>query len=156
MTIERNPSLLLRRSYPHSRERVFEAFAQADALAMWLAPSPNIKTQVCGLEFAVGGSYRFKFTLPDGNDAYVVGQYLAIERPERLSFSWNWEPPDAHAGIESVVTVTFANKSGETEVTLAHEMLTAAGMKARHTQGWNAALSRLAHSLSQWQPAHHS
>jgi uncharacterized protein YndB with AHSA1/START domain len=135
--------LVLRRSYRHPRDRVFDAFASADAIQHWLAPEPDIDTNVLDFDFRVGGHYRIAFKLPSGVETTLSGVFTTIDRPARLCLSWCWEPPDPHAGIESAVLVDFSDHAGTTEVLLSHEMLTGTGMKDRHSGGWQGSFQRL-------------
>jgi uncharacterized protein YndB with AHSA1/START domain len=74
---------------------------------------------VCELDARVGGSFRFE--LENGNS--IVGTYLLIVPPERLSFTWS---SSIAAYQEMVVTVDFVDRGHQTEVVLTHERLNTA------------------------------
>lgn len=143
MTRESTTPLVLRRTYSHDRCRVFDAFADASALGQWFSPSPDIGTEVVDFDIRVGGCYRIVFALPDGSRNSIRGEFNQIERPIRLCFTWSWEKPDPHAGIETLVTIEFVEDSGNTEVIVSHERLKHEEMKERHSDGWVGALERL-------------
>ena len=63
----------VRRVLAASPERVFNAFADAQLVARWLRPSPEIKLSVLAFEFRVGGAYRFAYDVPTG-ERMVVGR----------------------------------------------------------------------------------
>src|SRR5215471_17707181 len=97
----------IRRQFSAEPERVFSAFADAGMVSRWLRPSPEIKLTVLELDFRVGGAYRFAYHVPDGSVMIVNGTYRSIEPPSRIVFSWNIEPPDEHAGLQSEVFVVI-------------------------------------------------
>ena len=135
--------LIVRRTYAHDRLRVFGAFSTAGALQQWFSPAPDIGNEVVAWDLRVGGSYRITFTLPDGAKTTVRGEFHQIEKPDRLSFTWCWEEPDPHAGIDTLVTIDFFSNNGATDVVISHERLSDREMKDRHSDGWAGALKRL-------------
>ncbi len=135
--------LVLRRTYPHDRLRVFDAFASANALEQWFSPSSDVRTDVVEFDFRVRGRYRIAFTLPEGAETSIRGAFIRIQRPIQLCFTWSWEKPDPHAGIDSLVTIDFIDADGSTEVVVSHEKLEGTEMKARHSAGWLGAMQRL-------------
>jgi uncharacterized protein YndB with AHSA1/START domain len=73
----------------------------------------------------------------------VNGVYRTIEPPAKIVFSWNIEPPDEHAGLQSQVTVSVAPDGDGSLLLIRHENLTPAGATARHAEGWRGTLDRL-------------
>jgi uncharacterized protein YndB with AHSA1/START domain len=138
----------IRRRLSAKPERVFSAFADADLISRWLTPSPEIKVVVLAFDFRVGGAYRFAYHLPDGQVMTVNGNYRSIEPPGRIVFSWNIEPPDEHAGLQSEVIVAIAPTSDGSELHIRHERLTQDRAAERHHTGWRGAVDQLAGLLS--------
>ena len=127
---------------------MFAAFADAAVVTRWLSPSPDITLTVLRFEFRVGGAYRYAYDVPGVGIMKVNGTYLAIERPSRIVFTWNIEPPDIHAGTESEVTIRLMPDGAGTTLLIRHARLTLPGAADRHADGWRAALDRLAGQLS--------
>ena len=142
------PSLGLRRHYPVAPEIVFHAFTDAEWLERWFCPSPDVTMSVSVLEVRVGGGYRFVFRFPEGRVAVVVGEFRAVAPPRQLAFTWSWEPPDPHAGLETLVTVDFRPVGGGTELSLTHALLPTEPIRHMHESGWSATLDRLLGLLS--------
>jgi uncharacterized protein YndB with AHSA1/START domain len=139
----------IRRRLAAAPERVFSAFASAEMISRWLTPSPEIKLTVIAFDFRVGGTYRLAYhVVPGGQTMTVNGTYRSIEPPWRIVFSWNIEPPDEHAGLQSEVTVAITPQRGGCELHIRHERLTQAGAVERHGAGWRGALDQLAALLS--------
>jgi uncharacterized protein YndB with AHSA1/START domain len=133
----------VRRRLSASVEEVFAAFAEAEIVARWLTPSPDVKLTVLGFDFRVGGAYRFAYDTPDGQRMLVGGTFRSIERPARLVFSWLIEPPDVHAGIASEVTISITPLGAEANLVVQHDQLERDDARARHAEGWAGALTQL-------------
>lgn len=155
MNILNQDSLKIERNYPHSVETVFAAFSQAEALSAWLSPDPSISMRVDEFNFAPEGRYACTFLPPDGSELLLNGQFLTIDPPNFLSFTWEWLHPDPHAGVQSMVQIWFMSAGDDngdgTKVRLEHIQLAARGMVDRHHGGWIASLEHLNTYLSKQQ-----
>lgn len=138
----------IRRLVPAARSRVFNAFAFADALEHWFTPDAGISLDVTDFEFVPGGAFRLRFTMPDGTRPVAGGQYLVIDQPEQITFSWAWEAPDIHAGIQTRVCIRFIEHGDQTEVVITHDRLPSQEAGDRHALGWQGTLGRLEGALA--------
>ncbi len=141
------PQLSVRRSYAAPPGVVFRAFTEPGLLERWFRPSPDVTLKVMQMDLRLGGRYRFVFQFPDDHTAVVIGEYRAIAPPHRLAFTWTWEPPDPHAGIDTLVTIDLNEKKGRTELALTHASFPTEEIMRRHESGWEAVLDSL-HGLT--------
>ncbi len=87
VTDEAAPVLVVRRQMAVPRERVFEAWLDSESLAHWMRPG-NLTHATVTLDPRVGGGFRIVMEgQPDGCVEHH-GEYLAIEPPSLLSFTW--------------------------------------------------------------------
>ena len=133
-------TLVLRRTFTASRQRVFRAWISPVALEHWLRPRGMAMT-VRSLDARVGGSFHFDLE----NGGFIVGTYLHIVPPEKLVFTWSGE---ALQDRETVVTLDFLDHGPLTEVVLTHERLGTPERRALVEGGWPSMLDALASVLS--------
>jgi uncharacterized protein YndB with AHSA1/START domain len=120
---------------PAPVEVVYAAWTQPEAMARWLAPMgyADVETDV-----RVGGRIRVVM-IGDGMSIEHTGEYLSVEPPHELSFTWQ----SAYTGAEpSVVTVTLTADGDSTHLLLLHERLPDDAAES-HRGGWGAILQRL-------------
>lgn len=126
-----------------SPEAVFALFSTGAGLERWMAAEATV-------DLRPGGDWRWVHT--DGSAC--SGTYLAIEPPDRLSFTYGWESgrfADIAPG-STRVDVTFEPTAIGTRVRVVHAGLGAVHAE-RHAAGWTHFLGELA-SLVTHQPGH--
>ena len=127
-----------------SAEEVFDAWIDPGSLAVWMAPG-SVVGSVVEVEARVGGRFRIVMKGPDCDHEHS-GEYLVLDRPRRLVFTWISE---ATRGRASTVSVEIrARGGGEVELTLTHEGLPDELTAARHRSGWGDILQKLGTALS--------
>ena len=128
-------TLVLRRTFNASRERVFRAWITPRALEHWLKPRGKNMT-VRSLDARAGGSFHFE--LEDGSS--LIGTYLQFVPPEKLVYTWTG---GAAQGSETVVTLDFFDLGTVTELVLTHEGLNTEALRALVEGGWPSMLNAL-------------
>ena len=132
---------------PASPEVVFDAWTDPESLAQWFLPGP-IRVGPVEVDLRVGGRYRIVIV---GEAEHVIwGEYLEIERPKRLVFTWF---SAGTGGEETLVTIELeARRSGaggsRTELVLTHEQLPDRQAATRHEAGWSNILDALGAHLA--------
>ena len=100
-------------------EKVFKAFADADAIASWLPPYGFV-CKVHSLDFRVGGSYKMTFTnFTTGSGHSFGGSYLEILPNELLRYTDQFDDP-ALPG-QMITTITFKKVLCGTELFVTQE-----------------------------------
>jgi uncharacterized protein YndB with AHSA1/START domain len=143
-------SLVLTHSFDAPRERVFDTWLDPKTIGAWIGPR-SVKAVAEEMTPKVGGRYRIHMKGADGSDGpKVAGTYREIVRPERLVFTWAWETahPHGQANHETLVTLTFKERGGKTEMTLRHDRFESKEARDSHNQGWNGSFEKLAEQLT--------
>ena len=115
------------------REIVFPYFTEAERYVEWMGSSAT-------LEAVPGGVYRVGM----GDGVEAVGEFLEVDFPNRVVFTWGWTDQFAVAPGSSRVVVTLADEDGGTRVVLRHHGLPDDEQRTHHRGGWEAYLDRLA------------
>ena len=134
--------LTLRRIYPVSRERLFDAWTTPEAIKQFYGPNDVVISEA-SLEPRVGGSYRIGMKRPDGDVWFVKGIYREFDRPSKIVSTWTWEEDDPALEHESLLTVEFLDRGEESELVLTHERFRDAEQRDGHESGWSAILAQL-------------
>jgi uncharacterized protein YndB with AHSA1/START domain len=135
-------TLVVRRLIPVPRERVFAAWLDAASLAQWMRPA-GMTDATAEVDPRVGG--KFRVVMARGPEQYEhTGEYLVIEPPRRLSFTWISQATDHRP---TSVTIELFEREGGTELVLTHRQLPSSQIES-HRSGWSDIVRELQGRLS--------
>ena len=98
------------------QERIFRTLTEPAELAKWWGPR-GFTTPEIGLDLRVGGGYRFAMQPTDGDLFRLSGEFLEIDPPSRLVYTFRWEEPDPD-DRETLVELSLDAVGDATEVSL--------------------------------------
>jgi len=134
----------VQRVMPAAPDVVFDEWLDRESLQEWMCPRP-VRVLDVTVEAHVGGVVRFDLD-DSGTRVLITGQFLAIDRPRQLRFTWansNWPDPTT----ESVVKVDFAPVGDdETLMSIEHSLLPPEEFESFHS-GWTLTFEQLAAAL---------
>ena len=118
-----------------SPEAVWEFLVDPEKATRWMG-------QKASFEPRPGGLYRVE-VIP-GNTA--VGEFVELDPPRRLVFTWGWEPGGAGTLPvgSSTVEIELVPEGGGTLLRFSHRELPNAEAAEKHAHGWDHYLERLA------------
>jgi uncharacterized protein YndB with AHSA1/START domain len=132
-----------------SRERIFEAWTKPEIMNQWYVGGEGCARTAVDLR--VGGKYINEMLISgeatcessqaktEGSQSYLHhGEYLKIEYPSKLMFTWN--SPSVQG---TTVTVDLREVRDGTEVTITHQLHKVESCEG-HQEGWTFALNKLA------------
>lgn len=130
------------RSFACSAHELFNWITQPQLLAKWFGPEhltvANVKAKV-----RLGGNYRIELLKPNGERFLIAGDYLKMERPYKLHFSFTYKgikdaPP------KSVVKITIEEIDPRTsKLSLVQEFETSPPDIENRTRAWEYMFERL-------------
>jgi uncharacterized protein YndB with AHSA1/START domain len=128
------------------REVVYRLLTDADELATWWGPSGFT---VPAIDFvpAAGRSYRIAMQPPDGELFHLHGEFLEVEPPERLVFTFEWDPPHED-DRPTTVTLALEDRGSATRLRLDQRTFATGERHALHEAGWTESLQRLEELLA--------
>ena len=135
--------LLMTRTFDAPRELVFDAFTKREHLERWQGAPMGMTVTVEKSDIRPGGAYRICMHGPDGTDHWLVGVYHEVTRPERLVYTHCWLDATMKPTRETLVTITFAARGNQTELTLRQTGLATAESREGHRAGWGSTFDRL-------------
>jgi uncharacterized protein YndB with AHSA1/START domain len=142
-------TVVVSRVMPATPEVVFDEWLDPEALQEWMCPHP-VRVVEVSVEPRVGGTVRFDVD-DSGTRVLISGQFLTIDRPRQLRFTWsnsNWEDPTQ----ASIVNVTFEPVgTDETLMSIEHSLLPTSEFEPFHA-GWIATFDQLAERLAPTAP----
>src|SRR4029450_9925830 len=120
-------------------ETVFEFFVDPEKMKRW-------KGTEAELDPRPGGTYRVGGI---AGGATVVGEFVEIDPPRRLVFTWGWEGDEEVPPGSSTVEVTLTPDGDATVLHLVHRDLPA-GQGPRDMEGWEHFVPRLGGGGGAW------
>lgn len=132
-------TVVVEREVAASIDDVFAAWTTPALMARWLSPTGHAEVDA---DVRVGGTFRVVML---GDDMHIehTGEYLRIEPPSMLAFTW----VSAYTGAEpSIVTVALHQRGAATLIKLTHERLPEETSES-HAGGWTTILERLQEAL---------
>ncbi|MBV1916385.1 MAG: SRPBCC domain-containing protein [Pseudomonadales bacterium] len=111
---------------------VFDAWLDPKMLAQFMRPSPEMTLSPTTNEAVVDGQFEILMQVGEKTIPHS-GQYLEIERPNKLVFTWI-SPASTD---DSVVTLSFKTvEQGHTELNLSHVRFVNEERRSDHEGGW--------------------
>ena len=121
---------------------VFRAWTEPDLVARWFQPRGG-SSAGAEMDVRVGGRYRWGMRML-GRPYYAFGEYVEVDPPRRLVFTFGWDRVPFVRLTDSLVTVELLERGDETEVVVTHERLASRTLRAMHRAGWHDTLAELA------------
>jgi uncharacterized protein YndB with AHSA1/START domain len=134
--------LFLDRTFNAPRELVFKAWTEPERAKHWYCPHGFTVAEL-EMDVRPGGAWRKCMRSPEGQDYWRSGVFREIVPPERLVFTYFSDDPNSQPGHETVVTITFADVDGKTEMRFHQAFFENVAARDAHRGGWTQGLERL-------------
>ncbi|MDF2118894.1 SRPBCC family protein [Roseiarcaceae bacterium H3SJ34-1] len=143
MTEPKKVSLQVFHSFTAAPERVFDAWLDPAKAGKFLFATPTGEMVKVEIDARVGGKFSF-VERRDGVDVAHVGEYLEIERPKRLVFSFG---VPLYSAETTRVAIDIVPRGTGCELTLTHDGVLP-DYRERTISGWGRILDGLAQNLA--------
>ena len=92
-------SVYINRIFNCSTQQLFNWMVKPNLLTKWFGPK-HLSTGIIESDLKVGGNYRIELLKDQGNTFFIEGQYIEIDEPSKLVFSFKYKglphtPPDS-------------------------------------------------------------
>ena len=108
-----SPLIVMSRVFDAPRDLVFQAYTDPAHIPQWWGPS-YLTTTVDRMEPRAGGSWRIVQRDGDGGEFAFRGVYHAVDAPERIVYTFEFEGMPGHVLMETIV---FDDIDGKTRLT---------------------------------------
>lgn len=122
-------------------EEIFRLLTEPTELVTWWGPH-GFTIPAVDLNLTVGGRYRFRMKPPDGEPFHLSGEFLEIDSPRRLAYTFHWEEP-APDDRESVVEISLWSAGDGTRVALSQGPFLSEERLDLHRNGWIESFEKL-------------
>lgn len=140
--------LAIERVFDAPRERVFAAWTDPHRVREWWGPV-NYPARYVEMDVRPGGAWRMCLRSTEGKpELWQGGVFREVVAPERLVFTFAWDE-EGERGLETLVTVTFADEGGKTRMTFRQVPFRSVAERDGHSWGWNSTFGRLVAVLEQ-------
>jgi uncharacterized protein YndB with AHSA1/START domain len=146
-TTKAHRELTITRVFDAPRELVWKAWTDPAQFAYWFGAELDVPLSTVSLDVRPGGSWSAPMVAEDGTEMPFGGLYRDVQEPELLVLTFE------DAGRENdderqVLTVTFADLGGKTELVLHHAGILEEESFKGLEGGYGSFLDKLAELLS--------
>jgi uncharacterized protein YndB with AHSA1/START domain len=113
VTTPTDREIVMARDINAPRDLVFEAHSSCEHLSKWWGPR-RLEVSSCDLDFRPGGAWRIVHRDAEGNEFGFRGEFREIVRPERITWTFEWEGLPGHVSVQ---TVSLEEHDGVTTLT---------------------------------------
>jgi uncharacterized protein YndB with AHSA1/START domain len=140
------PELVIMRVFNAPRDLVWKAWTDPKLAVQWWGPKHHPATQL-EMDVRPGGLWTGQLrSEADGSILTHRGVFREIVAPERLVFTFAWDE-EGERGLETLVTITFADQSGKTLMTFRQIPFQSAEERDGHKGGWTSTFDRFDEQL---------
>ena len=130
----------VKRTFRCDAETLFDWLTSPTLIAQWFGPE-GFETKHAMCDPVQGGKYRFSLYKMDKYCFSVLGNYLEVNRPAFLSFSYEYE--DLEARPSSTVSFSLTEANGATQLEMVQEFVIETPDFAKRTEAWKYMFERL-------------
>jgi uncharacterized protein YndB with AHSA1/START domain len=112
ITLPSDREIMMTRVFDAPRDLVFEAHTGCEHLENWWGPA-RYSFASCDFDFREGGKWRIVHRGDDGEFGFR-GEFREIVRPDRITWTFEFEGMPGHISVE---TLTFTDEAGKTRLT---------------------------------------
>jgi uncharacterized protein YndB with AHSA1/START domain len=131
--------VLVKRSFDAPVKLVWRAYMEPDLMRRWCSGLPGWSMPVCEMDMRVGGKYRWRWRSDEnGQEFGCTGEVLEVSPHTKIAHTQIWDvidPSDSMGSEPSIVTVTFHEVNGITNVATSIKFASKADRDAAFSTG---------------------
>jgi uncharacterized protein YndB with AHSA1/START domain len=135
----------IERTFDASAEEVFDAWTSPEVIGRWFRPGRDWGAASAEVDLRVGGTVRVVMRAPEGTEHGASGEYIVIERPHRLAFTWTFDDDPSN---QQVIELEFTERDGVTTVLFVNSNISDKERRDQQYGGWQACLDNMELTLA--------
>ena len=139
--------VVITRIFEAPRELVWSAWTEPERVMHWLGPRDFTPLEF-EMDLRPGGAWHARMRSPWGAEHSNGGVVREVIEPELLVFTFAWDDEEGKPGREMLVTISFEERDGRTEMTFIQAALESIEDRDGHQAGWNESFDKLAEYLA--------
>lgn len=137
----RDDELLIERVFDAPVALVFRIWEKPEHMIRWLGPTGFTCTSL-DLDFRPGGAWRACIASAAYGESWMGGVFRVIERDRRIVYTFAWDEGPDQPGVETLITVTFAERDGRTVQRFHQTPFLSIESRDSHISGWTECFDR--------------
>ncbi len=137
---KKNPEKVLEMTqiFDTDPERLFKAWTDEKDLAAWYGPE-GFECTYCKLDVRPGGKWRTCIVSPDGKEYWMEGEYIEINPPQKLVFTFGDGGENKNPDEQTIVTINFSPLGDQTKMDFHQAEFPDKAIRDSHQGGWAGA-----------------
>lgn len=140
MSTLRDDELLIEREFKAPASLVFRMWESRDHMIRWWGPE-EFTTIELDWELKPGRPWHGSMTSQQYGVSRFSGVIREVDRNKRIVFTFKWDE-DSDDNLDTLVTVTFAEKNGNTVQTFHQAPFSSVESRDSHVGGWNSLFNK--------------
>jgi uncharacterized protein YndB with AHSA1/START domain len=136
----RDIDLLIEREFGAPVPLVFRLWESRDHMLRWWGPEKFTAVEL-DWELVPGRAWRGAMTSKQYGLLRFSGVIRQVEKNKRIVFTFQWDA-DSGRDCDTIVTVTFAEKDGNTVQTFHQTPFSSVAIRDGHIGGWNSLFNK--------------
>jgi uncharacterized protein YndB with AHSA1/START domain len=137
----------VRRRFRAPWQVVFRHWVEPNELSAWFGPV-GFEVTAFTVDPVEGGAWQLGLRSPAGDSFILRGEYLIVEPPGRLRFTWG-SAGSVEAPLATEVEVTLRPDEGTTRLMLRQGPFASSRAREQHRRAWKSTLESLALKLAE-------
>jgi uncharacterized protein YndB with AHSA1/START domain len=136
----RDDELLIERTFDAPVALVFRLWESSDHMIRWWGPEKFTTTEL-DWELVPGRPWRAVMAAKEWGVSGMGGVVREVVKNRRIVFSFQWDA-DSQRDMDTVVTVTFAERDGKTVQSFHQTPFSDVKLRDDHVGGWNSLFNK--------------
>jgi uncharacterized protein YndB with AHSA1/START domain len=137
--------LRIERTFDAPVEEVFAAWTSEEVMRRWWYVGDIPEDVSEEVDVRVGGKLRLVVRSSDGDVRGGRGEYVEVDPPRRLAYTWRW---DHEPRERQLVEVEFSDQGEATKVILTNSGFKTEERRDAHAEGWPKCFDLLERALA--------